>query len=156
MRRKDREIQDREEIDQIIRQCQVCRLALAMDNVPYLVPVSFGYDGRAIYFHTASEGKKIAYFEANPRVCFEFELGVRLARDEQSACNWSFAYESVIGDGAIQEVVGVEKRAHALELIMRQYSDGEWAFDAGQLRQVRVWRIAVDSVTGKRSRQEAV
>jgi nitroimidazol reductase NimA-like FMN-containing flavoprotein (pyridoxamine 5'-phosphate oxidase superfamily) len=30
-------------------------LGLAKDNSPYIVPVSFGYDGDAIYFHTTKK-----------------------------------------------------------------------------------------------------
>jgi hypothetical protein len=44
MRRTDKEIRSREEIDEIIRGSHVCRIAMAMDNMPYIVPVSFGYD----------------------------------------------------------------------------------------------------------------
>ncbi|MFH0778167.1 MAG: pyridoxamine 5'-phosphate oxidase family protein [Candidatus Eisenbacteria bacterium] len=48
MRRSEREIRSRPEIDEIIRGSQVCRLGLALDGRPYVVPVSFGYDGSAI------------------------------------------------------------------------------------------------------------
>jgi nitroimidazol reductase NimA-like FMN-containing flavoprotein (pyridoxamine 5'-phosphate oxidase superfamily) len=78
MRRKDKEVTDQELISRIIRSCQVCRLGLAKDDAPYIFPVSFGYDGTAIFFHTAREGKKIDYINANSVVCFEFEHGVHL------------------------------------------------------------------------------
>ena len=105
MKRSDKEITDREHLGAIIRNSLVCRLALARDNVPYLVPMSFGYDGAAIYLHTAPEGRKIGFFETNPQVCFEFERHVELRRDPQSACKWSFNFESVIGYGTLGELV---------------------------------------------------
>jgi hypothetical protein len=40
MIRKDKEIMDRKLISRIIKNCQVCRLGLAKDNTPYIVPVS--------------------------------------------------------------------------------------------------------------------
>ena len=61
VRRDDKEIASRSEIDDIIRGCKVCHLGLAVDGEPYIVPVSFGYDGEAVYFHTAPEGKKIDF-----------------------------------------------------------------------------------------------
>jgi hypothetical protein len=155
MRRQDREITSREQIDNIIRQSQVCRLALSVEDSPYLVPLSFGYDGEAIFVHTASVGKKIEYFQANPRVCFEFEHGVQLRRDDQAACNWSFLFETVIGHGAIQELSEPADKEYALRQIMRQYSEQEWVFGLVQLSHVRVWKISIDSLTGKRS-QKAV
>ncbi|MGD8833836.1 MAG: pyridoxamine 5'-phosphate oxidase family protein [Desulfobacteraceae bacterium] len=56
MRREDKQITDRKEIDAIIHGSKVCRLAMSKENQPYLVPLSFGYDGKAIYVHTAGTG----------------------------------------------------------------------------------------------------
>lgn len=155
MSREEKEITGREEIDEIIRGSQVCRLALAAENLPYLVPLSFGYDGSAIYLHTAREGKKIQYFKANNRVCFEFERNVRLLRDSNNACKWSFSYESVIGYGTIQELVDPEQREYGLNQIMLQYSGKQWKFKDAIFSKARVWKISIDSLTGKRSKEVA-
>ena len=152
MRRTDKEIADRRQMDEIIRGSLVCRVAVAKDNAPYVVPVSFGYDGAAIYLHTAPEGKKIGYFEANPQVCFEFERDVELRRDPQSACKWTFIFESVIGYGAISELVEPAQKEHALNEIMRQYSGKAWPFESASMARVRVWKIAITSMTGKLSK----
>lgn len=155
MRKKDKEITIREQIDEIIHGSQVCRLALAADDLPYLVPVSFGYDGSAIYLHTALEGKKIQYFESNNRVCFEFERNVRLLRDSNDACKWSFSYESVIGNGTIHELVNTEQKEYGLNQIMLQYSGKQWKFKDAIFSKARVWKISIDSLTGRRSKEEA-
>ena len=78
MRRSGREITARDELDAIIHSSLVCRLAFADQNEPYLVPVSFGYDGTAVYFHTASSGRKLEFIARNNRVCFELERDLRL------------------------------------------------------------------------------
>lgn len=44
MRRKDREITDFNEIIDIIKKCDVCRIALNDDEYPYVVPLNFGLD----------------------------------------------------------------------------------------------------------------
>ena len=155
MSRKEKEIKGREEIDEIIRGSQVCRLALAAENLPYLVPLSFGYDGSAIYLHTAREGKKIQCFKANNRACFEFERNVRLLRDTNTACRWSFSYESVIGYGAIHELVDPAQKEYGLNQIMLQYSGKQWKFKDAIFSKTRVWKISIDSLTGKRSKEEA-
>lgn len=151
MRRADREIESREEIDEIIRGSDVCRIALAMDNMPYIVPVSFGYDGESIYLHTAREGKKISYFKNNNNICFEFERSVKLFIDPENACKWSFSYESVIGFGKIYELESLERREIGLNKIMHQYSGKEWVFGEDKLKNIRVWKIEITSMTGKRS-----
>jgi len=154
MRRNDKEIADRRQIDEIIRGSLVCRVAMAKDNAPYVVPMSFGYDGAAIYLHTAPDGKKIEYFEANPQVCFEFERNVELRRDPQIACKWTFSFESVIGYGSISELVEPAQKERALNEIMRQYSGKTWPFESASVAKVRVWKIIISSMTGKQSQPQ--
>ena len=151
MRRHDKEIRSRAGIDDVIHAADVCRLALARDNEPYLVPVSFGYDGRSLYIHTAGKGRKIDFIEANNRVCFELEANVRLVRDEGEACDWTFSFESVIGYGTLSELVSPEDKRHGLNQIMQHYSGREWDIPEQRTAATRVWRINIEEVTGKRS-----
>jgi len=151
VRRRDREIADRGEIDRIIRSSLVCRIATANEGEPYVVPVSFGYDSQALYIHTAKTGRKLDFFAANNRVCFEFEANVSLKVDDDDPCEWSFAFESIIGYGRISEISDRAGKAHGLNQIMLHYSNREWDFDETSLATTRVWRIEIDSVTGKRS-----
>jgi uncharacterized protein len=151
MRRTDKEIGSREEIDAIIRGSHVCRIALAMDNMPYVIPVSFGYDGDSIFLHTAKEGKKINYIKNNNNICFEFERNVKLFKDTKNACKWTFFYESVIGFGKIHELESLEQREVGLNRIMSQYSGKKRVFGEDPLKNIRVWKIEITSITGKRS-----
>ena len=59
MRRKDKEIKDKKEIEQIIAQARVCHLALADQGQPYLVPLNFGYRGGTVFFHSCSESPPV-------------------------------------------------------------------------------------------------
>jgi nitroimidazol reductase NimA-like FMN-containing flavoprotein (pyridoxamine 5'-phosphate oxidase superfamily) len=151
MRRRDREITSRAEIDAIIHSALVCRIALAVGNQPYVVPISIGYDGEALFIHTAKSGRKIEFIEANSRVCFELEGNVSLQVDDRDACNWTFAFESVIGYGTITELETNEDKARGLNQIMLHYSGHEWDIDDAATSTTRVWRIDIESVTGKRS-----
>lgn len=151
MRRKDKEISNMDEISQIIRKCQVCRLALSQDDVPYIIPVSFGYDGKILYFHSARDGKKIDILSINNNVCFEFESGVEIIVDESKPCNWSFSFQSVIGFGKVEELSSPEEKIKGLKHIIAQYSEKEWSFDTLPLNGLRVWAINIESITGKQS-----
>ncbi len=151
MRRDEKQIVDRKEIDTIIDASQVCRLAMAKDNQPYLVPLSFGYDGEALYIHTADAGLKIDYFESNPNVCFEFEHQVQLIPDDNQACKWSFSFESVIGHGTIHELTAPIEKELGLNHIMRHYSNRDWQYNQKAVAKTRIWKIDIDKVTGKRS-----
>ena len=133
MRRKDKAIENMAEISEIIRQCQVCRLGLCLDNKPYIVPVSFGYDEASIYFHSIRAGKKIETLAVNNNVCFEFESEAALLPNEDAPCNWSFSFQSVIGFGKAEELTTVEDKITGLTHIMRQYSDKKWDFNTKKL-----------------------
>jgi nitroimidazol reductase NimA-like FMN-containing flavoprotein (pyridoxamine 5'-phosphate oxidase superfamily) len=156
MRRRDRDIRTRHEIDAVIRAATVCHLGFSVDDEPYVVPISFGYDGEALYFHTAKTGKKIECIERNNRVCFQLETNVRLRAHDTEACEWTFAFESVIGCGALTELTTPADKLHGLNRIMEHYSGREWEMSDRALATTRVWQLAVESVTGKRSAEKSV
>lgn len=62
MRRKNLEEKDINVIEDILKECKVCRISLCCDGVPYIVPMNFGYDLKennlTLYFHSALEGRK--------------------------------------------------------------------------------------------------
>ena len=155
MRRDDKEITDPELVWQIIGNCQVCRLALAKDNVPYIVPVAFGVDGEAIYFHTAREGSKLEFIAANDLVCVEFEHGVELKTSDSSPCRWTFSFQSVIGYGRVRELTGHDAKVAGLDRIMAHYSDRPWEYRDTTLKNVRVWKLTIESLSGKQSKDKA-
>ncbi len=150
MRRKEKEVLDRTEIDRIIESASVCHLGLAKDNVPYVVPLSFGYDGRYLYFHSALCGRKLDYLASNGRVCFQMETRLALAAPSDQACEWSFAFDSVIGEGTAEELHEPAEKHHALLQIVQHYGKGH--VPPGQLERVRVFRILIAGLTAKRSR----
>lgn len=151
MRRKDKEITESKQIFSIINKAQVCRLAMSEDDIPYIVPVSFGYDGTTLFFHSALKGKKVDMLRANNRVCFEFEVEVEILSDEQKPCGWSCSFQSVIGFGTAKELTSSEEKKQGLIAIMAHYSEKEWDFNSIPLKGLRVWAINIDSMTGKQS-----
>jgi len=151
MRRSDKNIESIDAIAELIRKCQVCRIGMSRNDRPYIVPVSFGYDGDAIYFHTAANsGLKLEYLAANNQVCFEFEHNVEVVADDK-ACDWSFQFQSVIGFGQVEELVVDEDKVYGLQQIMKQYSQKEWDFQGISLKALSVWKIKIESMTGKQS-----
>lgn len=151
MHRKEKEITSRKEIDAVISNCLFCHLAFAQDNAAYLVPLCFGYDGNFLYIHTAAQGLKIDYIRKNPQVCFAMENNVRLVNNSSNPCRWTFAFESVIGHGRIEELTDPDSKASGLGCIIRHYAEDHPPGEALPPPDLRVWRVRIDSVTGKRS-----
>ena len=148
MRRNEREIKDRKDIDEIINRCRVCHLAMCEGGQPYIVPLNFGYDGRFLYFHTAPEGRKIDIIKRNNRVGFEFDILHDIVTAEQ-ACKWGAKYESVMGSGTAEIVDDLESKKEALECIMRQYGNGAWDFKEEILKKTLVIRVRILEISGK-------
>ncbi len=98
MRRKEREITDSLEIENILQAALVCRIAMNDEQAPYVVPVNFGYRDGSIYVHSAPEGKKIDLLQRDNRVCFEVETDLEVLADEKP-CKWGMKFRSVIGYG---------------------------------------------------------
>ena len=150
MRRKEKEITDIKEIEFIIQQSQVCRLALADEGLPYIVPLCFGYKNKMLYFHSAKEGQKIDILRRNRQVCFEFDIDARV-RSGKTACAWGMGYKSVIGYGTASLVEDPEEKQKALDIIMRQYSEGEFEYSAKNLAEMLVIKVVISAMTGKKS-----
>jgi len=150
MRRKDKEIKNKELIESIIKRATVCRIGLSENNVPYVVPLVFGYKDNCLYFHSAPEGKKINIIKQNDNVCFELEADLQLARAE-TACNWDMKYYSVIGFGKAFLIDDTEEKRRALNIIMEHYSGNPHEYPANKINKVAIIKVKIDSMTGKKS-----
>ncbi len=151
MRREDKRISNRLEIDNIIESTNVCRIAFANNNIPYVVPVSFGYDGKSIYVHTAKSGKKIDFINNNNLICFEFDTDVKTIDDKYIPCKWTSAYKSVIGYGKMIELTEFNDQEKAINQIMLHYSNKKWEFNMEMLNRVKLWKIEIEDISGKQS-----
>src|SRR5215204_6527882 len=86
-----------EGIEELLRTAIVGRIACcghgAVGNGrPYLVPLAYGYDGKAIYAHSGP-GRKLDLMRAEPRVTFEVD-------EARAADRW----HSVIAEGTFEEI----------------------------------------------------
>ena len=86
---------DREQIDRILHSEVVGRIGVHADGRTYVVPVSYVYDGDAVYVHS-SDGLKVRMLRAAQEVCFEVDRIVDLG-NWQSVIAWG-SYEELVGD----------------------------------------------------------
>lgn len=154
MRRSDREIKEFAEIVQVMECCDVCRLSLNDTDrgYPYILPLNFGIqveNGQImLYFHGASQGRKYELIAQDSRASFEMDCAHKLVCDqEKGSC--TMEYESVIGQGIIEQVSDAEK-LDALQCLMRHYHQEAFSWDRSVIPQTTVLRLRVEQVTGKR------
>jgi nitroimidazol reductase NimA-like FMN-containing flavoprotein (pyridoxamine 5'-phosphate oxidase superfamily) len=153
MRRKDRDISERNARLDILNRCDCVRIAFAVNNEPYIVAMSFGYiwdDTLRLYLHSAREGKKIDMMRTNNRVCFQMDTDHELVTDELS-CRWGMRYAGIVGRGTLTEVIGEEERILGLERLMANYGRKETnRFAAEILQATMVLRLDVTEFSAKR------
>lgn len=154
MIRKDKEITDPKEIEDIIEQADVCRVAMVDNGMPYMVPLCFGFSDNALYLHSAGKGKKIDTLRKHNAVCFEMDVDTEIKPGE-TACKWGMGFRSVIGFGQAVFVEGPESKRQALDIIMAHYASrhefGRFTYSESALAATTVIRIDIESMTGKKA-----
>jgi nitroimidazol reductase NimA-like FMN-containing flavoprotein (pyridoxamine 5'-phosphate oxidase superfamily) len=136
-----------QECEELLGRVSVGRLACALDNQPYIIPVAFAHEpGHFYVFSTA--GKKIEWMRQNPKVCLEVdEIGSR--------SNWT----SVVVNGTYVELrepqyTGERERARDLLGESAQWWVAPIAERREQVSDLSIepvfFRIDVESITGLR------
>jgi len=152
MRRADREVTDFDEIVDILRRADTMRLGLHDTPYPYVVPLSFGFEaggGRiALYFHGAAEGLKHELIARDCHVCVEADIFHGYAETPGSVTT---VYEGFIGFGACARAEGGEA-ARGIGLLLEHCGYAGYGYEPGALERTGVYRIALESFTGKRRR----
>ncbi len=122
---EEREVKNVDEIDLLLSQSRVCRIALIDGEYPYIVPMCFGYDltgGKLeLYFCCAEKGKKIDLISRSHKAAFEID---KLHEIVKSSEGFGIAarYRSITGTGEIEIITGIDKIT-GLNLILRKYGD---------------------------------
>jgi hypothetical protein len=153
MRRVDREISAIAEVEEIIGKADVCRIAMANDNFPYIVTMNFGYttDPRpSIYFHCAREGKKLDMIALNNHVCFEMDADHKVYGGKEG-CDWGMNFSSVLGYGNIFIVTEKSEKTAGLNCIMRHYGgEKEYQYNEKVFENTTVLRLDITEMSGKK------
>ncbi len=159
MRRKDREITDIVEIKDIIRNCKTCHVAMVDDGLPYVVPLSFGYEINenvlSLYFHSAQEGRKMDILHKNNTVCFDMCCEGEPVNAKKTPCNSGYYYSSVIGNGKVEFVADVAEKMKALTLLLKHQADIDVTFTEQHAKSVCVYKIVTNDFTGKKKLRPA-
>jgi nitroimidazol reductase NimA-like FMN-containing flavoprotein (pyridoxamine 5'-phosphate oxidase superfamily) len=148
---KNRVIQLKEEIERIIRQCDVCSLAMVdLDNRPYVIPMNFGYEEDVVYLHSSQTGKKMDILAKNRQVSLSFSTDHELRwQSEKVACSYSMKYRSVLASGRVEFIEDPDEKVTALNIIMKNYTDREFTYNDPALREVAVFKVVVEKLEGR-------
>lgn len=150
MRRNDRKITDSAEIDDILKKALFGHLGVCDGGEPYVLPLNFGISEGAIYFHCATEGRKLDVLRRNPKACFQVEIDTELVASTRT-CGWGMLYRSVVVSGVVSVVESLEEKSRGLTALMRKCAGDSFSHDftEQELAAVAVLRLDPVSRTGK-------
>jgi nitroimidazol reductase NimA-like FMN-containing flavoprotein (pyridoxamine 5'-phosphate oxidase superfamily) len=138
-----------EEIEEVLSHQIIGRIGCYADGIPYIVPISYAYDGEYIFCHTY-EGLKVSMMRTNPEVCFEVDIMENMA-------NW----KSVISWGKFEELKNGTTRKVAIQKLYNRVIPAiasktlqltpQWPFPPDDYKKIEgiVFRIRLDKKTGR-------
>ncbi|MCW3785024.1 pyridoxamine 5'-phosphate oxidase family protein [Plebeiibacterium sediminum] len=141
---------DNERIEKIIRKCDVCFVGVIDGDVPYVLPMNFGFKDNVIYLHSAPGGRVIEALNNNNNICVTFSTDHELAfQHPEVACSYRMKSKSVVAWGKVVFQEDMAKKEEALNIIMEQYSDKKFTYSEPAIRNVKIWEVPIDNVSCK-------
>jgi nitroimidazol reductase NimA-like FMN-containing flavoprotein (pyridoxamine 5'-phosphate oxidase superfamily) len=131
---------------------------MCKDNFPYLVSLSHAYDpeGKRLYFHCASEGKKLEYINANPHVWGQAIIDHGYVKGK---CN--HLYVTVMFMGTVHLVKTIPEKRRILNYMFSRQESPSPTGDVdphqtrigkdAELERTTVGWIEIEEMTGKKS-----
>jgi nitroimidazol reductase NimA-like FMN-containing flavoprotein (pyridoxamine 5'-phosphate oxidase superfamily) len=140
------------EMEQVLASIRIMTVACCQGSEPYIFTVDFAWDRQArdLWFHCATEGRKMKILQANPRVC------ITVVEDRgyiDGECD--HAYRSLVLEGKASVVTDLSEKRRALELLARKHERqpeavlARFADNDEAVRKVGIVRVSVDSLSGK-------
>lgn len=154
IRRKEKAIQNIEEIKLILLKVKYVTLALCKNNRPYLVTLSHGFNPKknVIYFHCASEGKKIDYISENSKIWGQALLDFGYSKGK---CDHKYATAQFSGN--VNFVKNFDEKKSALKLMIRQLEENpeqvlKKQLSSSAIQKVKIGKITIAKMSGKKHR----
>lgn len=123
-------------------------LALASDEYPYAVPLSFVYHEDTLYFHIAKSGQKLDMLRKNDKGSFCI-----IDQDEIHPEALTTYFRSVIVFGSISIIQDLRKKRWAIDLLAKKYSpsneEGRQKEINQQIQNMEMLEFTIEKMSGK-------
>lgn len=158
VRMQKRECTDQEKIRSFLLEAKTGFLGLSADGFPYVVPLNFTWFRESVYFHGATEGRKVSYMQQNPEACFTVseEFGTLTS---PIPGNTDTSYISVMIFGQIQFVTDMDEAAEAMQCMLDKYVPGYYnqplpkshleKYKSSLGSKVQVFKLKMKSISAK-------
>ena len=150
MRRSDKKMEAKEAF-QVLEEGMYGTLStIGADGYPYGVPLNYAVVDDCIYFHTATQGKKLDHIQYDDRVSFSVVTEVEVVPEL-----FSTHYACVICFGRAAVVEDPDEKQRALEALVHKYmphllKEGKEKIDK-EFNMTGVVKVKIEHITGKKS-----
>ena len=151
MRRKRQKLTQAECVEILNKNTSGVLAVLGDGGYPYAVPLSYVYDGSALYFHCAKSGHKLDAIKSYDKVSF-----CVIDQDEVVPQEYTTYFRSVIAFGKASIVIDDEEMQYAIEKLAIKYypTDSKENRDMAIKKEyaaMSMIKIEIDHMTGKES-----
>lgn len=152
MRRKKQELSI-EECKKILDRNTSGVLAVFGDEgYPYTVPMSYVFDGKAIYFHSAKQGHKLDAIRSYNKASF-----CVIDQDQVIPEKYTTYFRSVVVFGWISIVTEEEEKQNSLSMLSKKYSPND---EEGRLKEIdqliahtEMIKLELEHMSGKEAKE---
>jgi len=155
IRRKEKAIENKEEMIAILESSKYITIAMCQDDVPYLVTLSHGYDREkdCIYFHCAREGKKVDILTTNSAI---WGQAIKDHGYADGACDHLYATTQFKGN--VSFIEDMKEKEYALRIMINSLEPNpesvvEEQITEKSVQRVHIGRIDIDYMSGKKSKE---
>ncbi len=147
MRRTERQMLDTEFMHTVLRDAQEIYIAMNAEGAPYVLPVNHVFHEGCIYFHCATEGRKLDLLRVDPRVAFS--TAVDVAVDGTTT-----RFRSICGTGLAEIMNDDAEKNKILKVIAARFkAPCHFPVSEEKFAITGMVRIRIESMTGKYSRR---
>ncbi len=150
--RPNRELKDRNEIIDILKNGKFAVISMCKDNEPYIVTLSYGYDSNtdSLYFHCAPKGLKMDFLAENSNVC------ATIIEDHGYIDNeCGHAYKSVVFWGDMKCVEDLNEKKHGMSILLHHLEKKDTVIKEKMLKsdsfysKMEILRLDIKQIHGK-------
>lgn len=144
-----------QQINNILTSQLIGRLACCDGRYPYIVPVTFAYDGKYIYGQSF-EGKKIELLRKYPFVCFEVDIANDIANWQSAVVYGQFEELEVKSSEEARSLLFNKvmplQTSSSIHLHEHDEGSGHELSDKGRIKPI-MFRIKINEKSGRFERQ---
>jgi nitroimidazol reductase NimA-like FMN-containing flavoprotein (pyridoxamine 5'-phosphate oxidase superfamily) len=146
-------IESKKTIEKLLTEENLGFLGMSIDNIPYTVPVTYGYYDGKILFHCAKYGKKLEFIRRNPKVCFTIghHFGHFVPHPQGAVCHAHS--NSVICYGNARIVEDEEERCKALNIFNKCIQLNAREIRIEEIKNCYAVKIVIQEMTARIERE---